>query len=168
MRLSLDSTLHSIKWIEKHSKSFHQFHLIHSINSIQGTKKYYKYTNYRTGKINIQLQGKIKSCNYREIYNYRAKSTIVVLHFEGKINLRWRGAVDDEGWTAASEEERCRLLLLMKRKSSAVDDGKEKRSLSACRCWWRLKRKPWAVEEIVAAVDEKEAAIVSTDDWSDD
>jgi hypothetical protein len=31
-----------------------------------------------------------------------------------------------------------------------------------------LKRKPWAVEEIVAAVDEKEAAIVSTDDWSDD
>jgi hypothetical protein len=31
-----------------------------------------------------------------------------------------------------------------------------------------LKRKPWAVEEIVAAVNEKEAATVSTDDWSED
>jgi hypothetical protein len=36
--------------------------------------------------------------------------------------------------------------------------------LSACRCWWRLKRKPWAVEEIVTVVDEKEATTVSTDD----
>jgi hypothetical protein len=27
-----------------------------------------------------------------------------------------------------------------------------------------LKRKPWAVEEIVTAVDEKEAATVSTDE----
>jgi hypothetical protein len=31
-----------------------------------------------------------------------------------------------------------------------------------------LKRKPWAVEEIIAAVDEKEAATVSTDDWSEE
>jgi hypothetical protein len=29
-----------------------------------------------------------------------------------------------------------------------------------------LKRKPWAIEDIVAAVDEKEAATVSTDDWT--
>ena len=147
-----------------------------SFNSIQWTVKKI---------INIQITGLAKSTyNYREksksvitreykitgknqllqFYILKAKSTISLLYFEGKINLRWRGAVDDEGWTTASEKERCRLLLLMKRKSSTVDDGKERRSLLACHCWWRLKRKPWAVEEIVADVDEKEVATMSTDD----
>jgi hypothetical protein len=31
---------------------------------------------------------------------------------------------------------------------------------------WRGSPKPWVVEEIVVAVDEKEAAIVSIDDWT--
>ena len=81
-----------------------------------------------------------------EIYNYdlRGKINYCSDDNEGKINLRWR-AVDDEGWTTAGEEARCRLLLLMKRKLSVVDDGKERRSLSASRCWWRLKRKLEAV-----------------------
>jgi len=97
-----------------------------------------------------------------------AKSTAAILHFEGKINLWWRGVVDDEGWTATGEEERCRLLLLMKRKPSAVDDGKERRLLhgAAVDEDWRGSSKLWAVEEIVAAVDEKEVATVSTDDWT--
>jgi len=41
------------------------------------------------------------------------------------------------------------------------------------RCWraavdedWRGSPKPWAIEEIVVAVDEKEVATVSTDDWT--
>jgi len=41
------------------------------------------------------------------------------------------------------------------------------------RCWrvvidedWRGSLKPWVVEEIVAAVDEKKAVTVSTDDWT--
>jgi hypothetical protein len=31
---------------------------------------------------------------------------------------------------------------------------------------WRGSSKSWAVEEIVIVVDEKEAATVSTDDWT--
>jgi len=31
---------------------------------------------------------------------------------------------------------------------------------------WRGSPKPWAVEEIIAAVDEKEVATVSIDDWT--
>jgi hypothetical protein len=31
---------------------------------------------------------------------------------------------------------------------------------------WRGSSKPWAVEEIVVAVDEKEVATVSTADWT--
>jgi len=116
----------------------------HSINcyskSLSGpTKSTFKIYNYR-------MKG---------IYNYRAKSTIAVLHFEGWI-YNYRG-------TTYGEEE----SLMMKA---------EKESDVVCCRWWRLKRKPWAVEEIVTAVDEKEAATVdekeaatvSTDDWSED
>ena len=31
---------------------------------------------------------------------------------------------------------------------------------------WRGSPKPWAVEEIVTAIDEKEVATVSIDDWT--
>jgi len=81
-----------------------------------------------------------------------------------------------------SEEE----PLMMKAERLSV-----KRSDVTCCCWWRGSRqllmigkkgdrcrhaaidedwrgslKPWAVEEIVAAVDEKKAATLSTDDWT--
>jgi hypothetical protein len=55
------------------------------------------------------------------------------------------------------------LPLLMKIEEEAVSCWGDHR-----RCWWRLKRKPWAIEEIIAAVDEKKAATMSIDDWSEE
>jgi hypothetical protein len=131
----------------------------HPINSIQ------------FNIINIQITGpgKIKTV----INNYRVTGQNQNL-LHGNIQLRFTGQNQLLQWwwwrqnqlTMKRPDVACccwwrgsRQLLMMGKKGdrcrrAAVDED------------WRGSSKPWVVEEIVIAVDEKEAATVSIDDWT--
>jgi hypothetical protein len=64
---------------------------------------------------------------------YGAKSTTAVMMMKAKSTYGEEPLIM-KAERLPMKRFRCRLLLLMKRKPSAVDDGKERRSLSACRC----------------------------------